>query len=173
MRRLVNGSVGAVVAVAWIVSTVMAQVSPWQLVKTGDGTLYVIAEGVRHRIVPAIVSDAAIRAIPEAEPWDAGVMGAGALNALQASLAAQPAGGDAIDERCMGIATGLGLQHSASPEVFMALNAFCRHVAQQDGERGLVCFEWTIRQGMLLMRDSGTELTERMAESLYTSCVGR
>ena len=52
-------------------ATVSAQGVPWRLVQSGDGTLYVIAEGVRHVVVPAVISDDELGAIAEGEPWGA------------------------------------------------------------------------------------------------------
>src|SRR5215207_5172872 len=49
-----------------------AQDAPWRLVQENDGTLYVIAGGTRHRIVPATLPGDIIAAIPEAEPGEDG-----------------------------------------------------------------------------------------------------
>jgi len=51
-----------------------AQEPPWGLLQARDGTLYVVAAGVRHRIVPATAPDEAIAAVPEGAAWESGVM---------------------------------------------------------------------------------------------------
>jgi hypothetical protein len=64
----------AVIAALLAIGTVAAQEAPWRLVQSSDGTLYVIAAGTRHRIVPAAVPDDVIAAIPEGEAWETGAM---------------------------------------------------------------------------------------------------
>ena len=182
MRRLMGGGLGAIFAVVWLVATVSAQVSPLQLVSAGDGTLFILANGVRHRIVPTVMSDAALGAIPEAEAWESGIpiaaMGAAGSNAGASSgvmlpaTAATGAAADDPDARCLRLSTDLALQHNTGPEAFAVMNAFCQRVARQDGDRGIMCFEWTIGQGVLLLRQTGAVLTEEKAESLYRGCVG-
>ena len=183
MRRLMGGGLATILAVLWLVVAVSAQVSPLQLVSAGDGTLFVLANGVRHRIVPAVMSDADLGAIPEAEAWDAGTLaaalGAAGSNAGASSGVMLPAtagtgtAADDPDARCLRLATDLAIQHNTGPEAFAVMNAFCRRVARQDGDRGITCFEWTIGQGVLLLRQTGSVLTEEKAESLYRGCVGR
>jgi hypothetical protein len=64
----------AVVA-TWGLTTaaVAAQAAPWRLVQGGDGVLFVIRGDVKHRIVPAPMTEADM-AIPEAVAWEDGVM---------------------------------------------------------------------------------------------------
>lgn len=70
MRRLIV----AVFAGLLIVGSVSAQEAPWRLVQSEDGTLYVIAGGNRHRIVPAPISGAELGAIAESQAWEDGNM---------------------------------------------------------------------------------------------------
>ena len=58
-----------------IVGSVSAQEAPWRLVQTSDGTLYVVAAGVRHRITPAALPDGVVAAISEGAAWEAGTLG--------------------------------------------------------------------------------------------------
>ena len=74
MRR---GARIAAVLAAFILgslATASAQPAPWRLVEATDGALYVIADGVRHRIFPPLVSEEELAAIPEGPPWHGGVM---------------------------------------------------------------------------------------------------
>lgn len=56
------------------VPTVRAS-EPWRLLRAEDGSLWVYADGARHRIEPQGVSDADLATIPEAVPWPDGVLG--------------------------------------------------------------------------------------------------
>lgn len=58
--------VGALVLGALATS---ARGEPWRLVRAGDESLHVIADGVRHRIAPAAIAAAELAAVPEGEPW--------------------------------------------------------------------------------------------------------
>jgi hypothetical protein len=54
---------------------VTAERAPWRLVQAGDGSLHVIADGVRHRIAPAPIAArrrawaAAQERLDEMEAW--------------------------------------------------------------------------------------------------------
>jgi hypothetical protein len=51
-----------------------AQELPWGLIQTSDGTLYVVAAGLRHRVVPAMAPDEIVATIPEGAAWEGGVL---------------------------------------------------------------------------------------------------
>ena len=78
-----------------------------------------------------------------------------------------------FDKLCLSVGAELAAQHDISAEEMAAMQAFCLGVAKQDGERGMECFAWTVWQGVLLARQNGMVLDERMAGSLYGGCVGR
>lgn len=63
----------AALATLLIVGSVSAQEAPWRLVQGSDGILFVIRGDVKHRIVPAAMTDADM-AIPEAAAWEDGTM---------------------------------------------------------------------------------------------------
>jgi hypothetical protein len=65
--------------------------APWGLVQTGDGTLYVVAGGTRHRITPVAVPEDIIAAIPEGDAWEQGrIPGAPAASVETFTLATAP-----------------------------------------------------------------------------------
>ena len=69
MRRF--ALIGLIVA-ALSTSAAHGLEAPWGLVQTGDGTLYVVAGGIRHRITPVTIPDDLIAAIPEGDAWEQG-----------------------------------------------------------------------------------------------------
>jgi hypothetical protein len=73
MRRSVLGVLLAV----FVVGSVSAQAAAPRLVQSSDGTLYVIAGDVRHRIVPAPISDEELLAIGESVGWVDGTIALG------------------------------------------------------------------------------------------------
>jgi hypothetical protein len=48
---------------AWTSS--FAQSAPWQVVQSSDGTLYVLADGVRYHLVPDVIGDDELAALPD------------------------------------------------------------------------------------------------------------
>jgi hypothetical protein len=77
--------------VALLTTAVHAAEAPWQLIQTNDGTLYVVAAGLRHRIMPATVPDEAVTTIPEGDAWTSGAMADTPAVPLQAlTLASAP-----------------------------------------------------------------------------------
>jgi Domain of unknown function (DUF4352) len=74
MKRLRAAlTVAAIMIVGWAVTSGSAQPAPWRLVQGADGVLFVIRGDVKHRIVPAPMTEADM-AIPEAPAWEDGVM---------------------------------------------------------------------------------------------------
>jgi hypothetical protein len=69
---------------ALLVTAAQAAETPWGLIRTDDGTLYVVAAGTRHRIVPAAVPSEVAASIPEGTAWDDGVMADGPAAPIQA-----------------------------------------------------------------------------------------
>jgi len=49
-------------------ATVSAQAAPWRVVQAGDGTLYLLKDGMRSPLVPSPISDEELAAIPDADP---------------------------------------------------------------------------------------------------------
>lgn len=47
----------------------LAQAEPVRVVQGSDGTLYVLVDGVRHLLVPDVLSDEELHALPEGEPY--------------------------------------------------------------------------------------------------------
>ncbi len=91
MRRSLLGVLLAV----FVVGSVSAQAAAPRLVQSSDGTLYVIAGAVRHRIVPAPITDEELLAIAEAGAWEDGTLALGAPPAPSqpaAQAAAPPPG---------------------------------------------------------------------------------
>ena len=79
--------VAALAVIGLTAGLVTAQPASWRLVRAGDGSLHVIADGVRHRIEPASIGDAELAAVTEGEAWGAtfGPMTAAAPSAPPAS----------------------------------------------------------------------------------------
>jgi len=63
----------AVIIATWSLTTASAQPAAWRLVQGSDGVLFVIRGDIKHRIVPAAMTEVDM-AIAEASAWEDGVM---------------------------------------------------------------------------------------------------
>ena len=72
-QKLIGAAMAAaVILIVSLASMAAAQSAPWRLVQPSDGSLWVIADGVRHRVAPANIADAELAAIPEGGAWSDG-----------------------------------------------------------------------------------------------------
>lgn len=67
-------------------TAVWAQASPPQLYQVSDGSLWVVADGMKHRITPQAVADERLAGVPEGAAWADGLINP------PAAAAAPPAG---------------------------------------------------------------------------------
>jgi hypothetical protein len=127
------------------IQVVSAQSAPWMLLQSPDGTLWIVADGTRHRATPLVVDDATVAIYPEAAPW-IGQLGAAAPEHVAVAATPAPLAYDAAVE-CARLSADISATSFMGGRAAQEFQDLCLQLAAQYGARGVQCLEVAFRTG--------------------------